>query len=166
MLTPLQHRVSSLTFIDRSLALAYSHSCRNALVISEEHEYNKMPAQLTVTPIIDYQIVREHEKLVEIYYNTPNDDEHVTQLVAAIRAVVQSLGGAHKIAAQILFSREEETAQDSFLFVHGDKLATSLKAQGYRIVETSVKDVLDGAEIFGLSGEWYEGTLLFAKEPK
>jgi hypothetical protein len=159
----LQYRgVVEMSFVDRSLVLAYSQSCRNALIISEEHEFSTVPAQLTITPVIDYKIVREHEKLIEIYWNTPNDDEYVAQLVATIRDIVREVGGAHKIDAKILFSREEETAQQSFLFTKGNQLKAKLYASGFNVVNTTVKDVLEGAEIFGLS-EFYEKSVVFVK---
>jgi adenylate cyclase class IV len=121
-----------------------------------------VPAQLTITPVIDYKIVREHETLVEIYYDTPNDDEYVTQLVAKIRDIVKEVGGAQKIDAKILFSREEETAQESFLCMKGDKLKAKLNASGFNVVDTTIKDVLEGAEIFSLS-EFYEKSVVFVK---
>jgi hypothetical protein len=121
-----------------------------------------VPAQLTITPVIDYKIVREHEKLVEIYYDTPNDDEYVNQLVAKIRDIVKEVGGAHKIDAKILLSREEEIEEESFLFMKGDKLKVKLNASGFNVGDTTIKDVLEGAEIFSLS-EFYEKSVVFVK---
>jgi hypothetical protein len=161
--TTVQYRTAGdISFVDRSLALAYSQSCRNALIISEEHEFSTVPAQLTITPVIDYKIVREHEKLVEIYYDTPNDDEYVNQLVAKIRDIVKEVGGAHKIDAKILLSREEEIEEESFLFMKGDKLKVKLNASGFNVGDTTIKDVLEGAEIFSLS-EFYEKSVVFVK---
>jgi hypothetical protein len=152
----------NVSYADRSLVLAYSQNCRNALVISEEHEFSNMPAQLTITPIINFKIAREHEKLVEIYYGRPEDDDYLNQLVDTIRNIVKEVGGAQKIDSKILFSHEEETAQESFLFMRGEKLEAKLKSCGLTVVSTTTNDVLEGAEIFSHS-EFYEKGVIYSK---
>lgn len=155
----------TVSYVDRPLVLAYSQSCRNALVISEEHEYSDMPAQLTITPVINYKIVHEHEKLVEIYYSDrPEDDANVNQLVETIRNIVKALGGPQKIDSKILFSCEEETVvRDSFLCRRGERLGDKLKACGFSVVTTEIKDVLEGADIFSHS-EFYDNSVIISKD--
>jgi hypothetical protein len=156
------HGAINVSYVDRSLVLAYSQNCRNALVISEEHEFSNMPAQLTITPIINFTTAREHEKLVEIYYGRPEDDDYLNQLVDTIRNIVKEVGGAQKIDSKILFSHEEETAQESFLFMRGEKLEAKLKSCGLTVVSTTTNDVLEGAEIFSHS-EFYDNSVIYSK---
>lgn len=151
-----------ISYIDRALCLAYSQGCKNALVICEEHELNNMPAQLTITPIINFKVAREHEKLIEIYYGS-NDGDNLNQLVEVIRSIVEEIGGAQEIDSKILFNHDEEIAQESFLFTRGEQLASKLKACAFSILPTSTKNVLEGADIFGHSS-LYEESIVYVKK--
>eukprot|EP00029_Vermamoeba_vermiformis_P005806 TRINITY_DN2119_c0_g2_i3.p2 TRINITY_DN2119_c0_g2~~TRINITY_DN2119_c0_g2_i3.p2 ORF type:complete len:199 (+),score=24.91 TRINITY_DN2119_c0_g2_i3:728-1324(+) len=152
----------NVSYIDRALCLAYSKSCKSALVISEEHEFSDMPAQLTVTPVIDYKIAREHEKLIEIYYGD-RDEDNLNRLVEAIRNIVKDIGGAPVIDSTVLLSHEEEVVQESFLYLRGEKLEAKLKLFGFTVISTTVKDVLEGADIFGQS-LLYDDHVIFSKD--
>ncbi len=117
-----------------------------------------MPAQLTITPVINCKVAREYERLVEIYYGD-RDEDNLNQLVAIIRDIVKEIGGAEVIDSRILFNREDEVAQESFLFMKGEKLESKLKACGFGTTSTSSKDVLEGADIFGHSALYFDSVV-------
>ena len=120
-----------------------------------------MPAQLTITPVVNYKIVREHERLIEIYYGD-RDEGNLDQLVDVIRGIVKAVGGAQAIDSRVLFNREEEVLQESFLFARGEKLESKLKACGFSVVSTLTSDVLDGADIFAHS-VLYDDSVLYSR---
>ena len=134
-------------------------------MISEEHEFSTMPAQLTITPVIDYKIARQHEILVEIYYNDSNDEENLNQLVEELRSVVKVVGGNQAIDSQLLFSHEEKIKQESFLFMKGQKLSAKLKSCGFSVDSATAYDVLEGAEIFAQSA-FFDESVMFSKSSK
>jgi hypothetical protein len=120
-------------------------------VISEEHEFNLMPAQLTLAPVIDYKISRDHEQLVEVFYGDYNDENHVTTLIDdVIRNLVKEIGGMQKINSTVILHYEEKVV-NSFLGSHGERLATKLRAIGFSVDFVSTVDLLKGAEHFAHS---------------
>lgn len=67
------------------------------------------------------------------------------------------------IDSKIILSSEEEVAQESFLYMRGEKLELKLKSCGFTVISTTVKDVLEGADIFGHSA-LYDDRVIFCKE--
>jgi septum formation inhibitor MinC len=108
-----------------------------------------MPAELTIVPIIDYQVARQHEKLLRIFYNTNYDEDHLGRLCQIVKDLVAVLG--QKAINNRIIIQYEELSKKSFFKKYSEQVARKLRNFGLTVEFVTTTEVLTGAENFSYS---------------